>query len=926
MTNYKNMLLSGSLNSKVGRRLTLTFLVAAIGPLMIFALLSYKSINEMSVERSEEHLHMEAKFFGLILYERIQTANKFLVSISGTDVTQDSSNPQVFKNIQRMGPQASRRLIMQLPRDGRHAMGRVGNTSLLTGQYSGQSGVHLAYQSDQGLVLGTFNESYLWGGKANWPRGTTQISSEGLALFNGSSLEPDGEIDAEPAIADNPNATWYLFLGGYSHPGWEVNVQSHSTMHHRELADLAKQIAPILMLTLMLVVVVSLTQIRRILEPLSILKSNMLSLGSKGFNQVTKIVSGDEFEEVSDTLVSMAQELDQNVYIQAKLSELDRLILTGAGLTKILESAAQCAELVVNHKEIGISLLINPAYAYIHSPQSSLKRTKVSLEGTAEQRYTFLAKATSKQLKWNENPELEVHIENSPLEMRCLKGIFYSPIQVENELEGFILTSGKNGTPTTKAQQDRLSYLAGRLAVAASAIADQEKLRRKANYDALTGLPNRHALMSQLDKRFNNDKKTNDRFGLLFFDLNKFKDVNDSLGHSVGDRLLIDITKRLQLIAPKKSVVARLGGDEFVMLVDGNDDPSAIREVANSALEHIDRPFQIEHNKIQIGVSIGVALHPEHGTTPSALLKSADFAMYEAKRAGENQILEYNSTMSEKESARLEATNTLNHALESKQLQWHLQPKVCTRTGQIIGAEALVRWQKPDGSFIFPDEFIHLAEQTGLIEELGIQALRSACEQTAAIEAAGYEPIPIAVNVSLLEFSSEDFVQRVTNTILETGTDPSLIELEITESVAAKSLHEANVKLQQLSDFGIQIALDDFGTGFSSLSYLQQLTCDVVKIDRSFIRNLDTCDKDYSIVRAIIQLAHTLDKKVVAEGVENTQQETLLRELECQWAQGFKYSKAIPVDKFILLLDQWETLNPISSRKRVQGENILPVH
>lgn len=920
------MFLSGSLNSKVGRRLTITFLLASIIPLLIFAAFSYKSSNETNTQVSEDYLRLEAKFYALLVFERIQTANRIFDSISENGTTEDLSNPKVFRNIQRMGSQASRRFMSQLSHDERHVLTKLGKTALLTGQYFGQSGVHLVYQTDEGIVLGTFRDLYLWGEPENRPNGITRVSSEGTSLFTASSYDEGTQARIEPS--DNLSADWRLFLGNYGHPRWEFSVESLTPMSHAGAADLVKQIMPILLLTLLCVVLVSLTQIRRILEPLAILKSNILSFGSKGFDQVTKVVSGDEFEEVSDTLVSMAQALDQDIVIQSKLSELDKLILTGAGFAQILESAASCAELIVNHKNVSVSVLTNHSYAYIQTRLPSVKRTKLSLDDISGKRHQHLVRATAKQLKLANSPAgLEAHVESAPLQKECVEGIYYAPIQVEDELEGFVLACGGKISPITQIQQDRLSYLTGRLAVAISSIADQEKLRRKANYDALTGLPNRHALMSQLDRRFSSDKKANDSFALLFFDLNKFKDVNDGLGHSVGDKLLREVTKRLQFIAPNDSIVARFGGDEFVMLIDCNEDPSKAQEVAKSALEHIDSPFQIGHNKIQIGTSIGIARYPEHGRTPTSLLKSADFAMYEAKRAGENKILEYNSSMSAKEEARLEATNTLNNAIENEQLQWHLQPKVCTDTGQIIGAEALVRWQKPDGSFIFPAEFIHLAEQSGLIEEIGIQALRSACEQTAIIEAAGYRSIPIAVNISLLEFSSEEFVERVANTLRMSRTDPSLIEIEVTESVAAKSLHEANTKLQQLSDMGIQIALDDFGTGFSSLSYLQQLTCDTVKIDQSFIRNLDTSDKDYSIVRAIVQLAHTLDKKVIAEGVENTQQENLLRELGCQYAQGFKYSKAVPVDKFISLLGQWDSLNPIPEQERTTEKQIvLPIH
>ena len=227
-----------------------------------------------------------------------------------------------------------------------------------------------------------------------------------------------------------------------------------------------------------------------------------------------------------------------------------------------------------------------------------------------------------------------------------------------------------------------------------------------------------------------------------------------------------------------------------------------------------------------------------------------------------------------------------------------------------------MRWIHPEKGLIPPDTFIPACEASGIIGDLGKIVLTQAAAAQKVWASQGHD-LRVSVNLSPVQFGEETLVDDLLEIMLKTDCSPHCVELEITESVAAKSLHEANAKLQELSDFGVQIALDDFGTGFSSLSYLQQLTCDVVKIDRSFICNLETSDKDYSIVRAIIQLAHTLDKKVVAEGVENIQQESLLRELKCQWAQGFKYSKAIPVDQFILLLDQWEGLNPVPTKENI---------
>jgi len=422
----------------------------------------------------------------------------------------------------------------------------------------------------------------------------------------------------------------------------------------------------------------------------------------------------------------------------------------------------------------------------------------------------------------------------------------------------------------------------------------QARIEQQANYDTLTGLANRSLLQDRLEQALLTATAYKTRVAVAFVDLDRFKYINDSLGHHVGDDLLRVMADRLESCIRDCDTVARLGGDEFVVLITGQTAPDLIRNVVERMLAVVSQPWISEHGEFNVSCSIGVALFPNDGADAQTLLKHADSAMYRAKESGRNNYQFFTRELNALMSERLAMESSLRRALERDQFMLHYQPRIDLRTGRIIGAEALIRWNLPDQGVVAPGKFIPLAEETGLIVPIGKWVLREACAQNKAWQDAGLEPIVVSVNVSARQFRQDNLVRTVAEVLDETGLDPSYLELELTESMV---MHDAAQLVAMLSDIkrlGVQIAVDDFGTGYSSLSYLKRFPVDRLKVDRSFVEHLATDMDDATIVRAIITLGHNLGLKVVAEGVELPEQVNFLRLNFCDEAQGFHYCRPIP--------------------------------
>lgn len=418
----------------------------------------------------------------------------------------------------------------------------------------------------------------------------------------------------------------------------------------------------------------------------------------------------------------------------------------------------------------------------------------------------------------------------------------------------------------------------------------EKNLEYRAFYDTLTDLPNRSYFDEKLEIALAEASKNDDLMAILFLDLDSFKNVNDTLGHRMGDQLLKSFAQRLGSCVRNNDVVSRWGGDEFTLLLPHINSPEDTINLAQRILDDLKQPFEISGHQLYIKTSIGIAIYPQDGEDGETLLKNADAALYRAKERGRNHYRFYRSTMTSKASVLLKLENLLYKALEEESFSLYYQPQLNLTTHKISGMEALLRWYHPELGQISPVRLIPLAEQTDLIIPISIWVLKTACRQNKAWQKQGLSPIPIAVNLSPKQFQQPNLVSIVSQILEETELEPHLLELEITETAIMENIDFSQETLQKLRNLGVQISLDDFGTGYSSLGYLQKFPLTTLKIDQSFIQTLQNNSQNTAIISAIIALGKSFDLRVVAEGVETLQQLEFLQRLNCQEIQGFWFS------------------------------------
>ncbi|MDH4080644.1 MAG: EAL domain-containing protein [Nitrospira sp.] len=452
----------------------------------------------------------------------------------------------------------------------------------------------------------------------------------------------------------------------------------------------------------------------------------------------------------------------------------------------------------------------------------------------------------------------------------------------------------------------------------------EREIHRLAYYDSLTGLPNRVLFKDRVTQALAHARRYHTTLAILFLDLDRFKVINDTLGHNVGDLLLKQVADRLaDSVRHSDSIgrsmeqgetreLARLGGDEFTVLLTSIRQVQDAGTVARRILETLAKSFVIDGHEVSVTVSVGIATFPTDGDTVDQLLKSSDIAMYQAKEQGRNNFQFYSATMNALAAERLDIENELRKALDRHELIVYYQPQVDIRTNQIVGAEALVRWRHPLRGMLMPAVFLPVAVETGMIRKLDEEVLLIACRQNKAWQDAGYAPIRMSVNVSNSFFHGASLAIAVARGLQEAQLDPSYLELELTESITMRHVERSITMLQELRALGVRLSIDDFGTGYSSLSHLQRFPLNMLKIDQSFVRNVTRNEANASITRAIISLAHSMNLSVLAEGVETEEQLELLRQQECDQVQGHLFGRAMPGEEIVELLVR----GPVPPRKR----------
>lgn len=479
------------------------------------------------------------------------------------------------------------------------------------------------------------------------------------------------------------------------------------------------------------------------------------------------------------------------------------------------------------------------------------------------------------------------------------------PMLIHGQTAGVLLFLSAERNTFTPEFVELLQRLAGNVSFALENFdqADEkaraeERIKYLATHDSLTDLPNRAMFNQLLSYSIKTAERFQRRCAVLFIDLDRFKIINDSLGHDAGDILLIEMATRLRSGVRANDVVARLGGDEFMVLLNEVSENNDVREVANHLLLMLGKPMELCGQDCRVTASIGIASFPDDGMDEQTLMKNADLAMYLAKAEGKNDIRFFSTEIKSQSIDRLSMESSLRRAVERDEFCLYYQPKLDVATGKIAGVEALLRWNHPELGFLPPVRFIPLAEETGLIVPIGRWVLKTACEQNMAWQRGGFPPVSMAVNVSPRQFSDENLLRDIDAALATSGMDPKLLQIEITESMVMLNVEQAIKVLDAIQSRGVRLAIDDFGTGYSSMSTLKRFPIDTIKIDRSFVRDLPQNSEDKAIAQAIISMGKALGLTIVAEGVETIEQDEFLRKHACDEIQGFLFSKPVSADKF----------------------------
>jgi len=498
----------------------------------------------------------------------------------------------------------------------------------------------------------------------------------------------------------------------------------------------------------------------------------------------------------------------------------------------------------------------------------------------------------------------------SPKELQMGPHTMWKTISSEGKWRGEVSNTRKSGEPyqewltltMVRNPDGRPVNYVGVFADITEIKHSQERLNQLVNHDPLTGLPNRRLLNELLEHAIKQAEREQRQLGLLFIDLDRFKAINDTLGHDIGDKLLHEASQRIRNAMRESDVVSRLGGDEFVVVMDHLDNAEDAATVAQKIIHSLQIEFMIDAREIFIGASVGISMYPKDGTDVDGLIKAADMAMYQVKNGGKNNHAFYSADLSKDAVERFTMETQLRRALERGQFEIYYQPQVSLITGQIIAAEALIRWNHPELGLVSPAKFIPLAEETGLIVQIGEWVLRQAAKQAMQWAADGHPLQWISVNVSGVQILRSNFADTVFGILIETECTPSLLELEITESTVMHNTDYVTNIFYRIKQLGVRLAIDDFGTGYSSLSHLKRLPLDKIKIDQSFVRELPNNVDDAAITNAIYAMARSLGFEVIAEGVETTEQAEFLRNMGCEQAQGYLYSRPVNAETFTKLL------------------------
>jgi len=903
--------------TRVARRVFAMFVLAALIPVAATALLTLSHIDRALTDAARQQLNDATRSYGQLIYRRLTLAEGVLTRLP--------RNPDLFASLQNHPPEFE---TVSLIADGKttHLYGelRVGDldtlnspetnrSSLLVRNVSNDIELIMAQPRDsEGLLVGKVSPVYLWDSNTI-PYGIdicVLSSAVTQPLFCTSPL-PEAQIQTVlgEESSTNENLLWENNGERYLSAYWELFTQSGfdgrplrivasqpESMALASLISFNQIFPPVLALSLITVILLSIWQIRRSMVPLDELVRGTKNIADRDFSSRLTLDGEDEFSDLAEAMNTMADRLGRQFGALKTLSQIDRLILSSEGLEQVIETVLDQARAILPCDGAGMILLDQETpelgHVYMVNYDDKHKEASLSRIPASEKEREWLQDYPKGQLLASHRAKIL-----SPFREEGLEQTLVFPILKGEALTGALVFGFHHEAEVAEENRQAARDLADRLAVALSASEREAVLFDQAHFDMLTGLPNRQLCHDRLRQALAQARRDEHQLAVLFLDLDGFKSINDSMGHSCGDRLLREAATRLTACLSDSDTVARLGGDEFVVILPRVIGATEIEAVANSIMTAMERPFQVTGKEVFVGVSIGVTMYPEDGNTVEELLRKADAAMYNAKDAGRARYVFFTNEIDERATERMSLETDLRYALDRQELVLRYQPLLDLAADEVVSAEALMRWIHPKRGRVSPELFVPILEEMGLIDNVGIWVLQTATNQLRLWQSEGLPIGRVAVNVSARQFRRPEFVKQVDDVLRASAIPANFLELELTESAIVEDMAESNQSLGMLRELGVKVSIDDFGTGYSSFSYLNNLQFDAVKIDRAFVRDLPD-PRAIAIAKAIIAVGHTLEKTVIAEGVENEIQLAHLKDLGCDVAQGFLISRPLDTDDF----------------------------
>lgn len=931
------MLISGTfLKSKIAQRIALILFLAAFVPTALITYLTHHAIENLTSKNSHEKLVVNSKNYGLSAFSNlIYARNRLSVISEMMDSSEITLTPQLKElnkttfnsmhtlsidgNILDHAPEQRHNYIKHKASIS-HALKEVSvnKTKLLvlpanTSMQAPNIMLLLPRTGKTGntVLAAEINPSFLWGNIEDYP---SDISVCVYRIAENAQTRLFCSTEENPTfkghqLPENIGQYELYLRGEFNDNAWKIVTKRVFPITLSPIDGFLINYGFIgaAVFSLLMVALLSLVQIRRTMVPLEQLIEGTRKISQGEFAQV-EVEGSSEFAQLATSFNQMSTNIKHQLETLQSLSAIDKQMAVNLDVDLIIKEVIARTQSLIPSANVYVtrideftdqkaqcSISTSDKVSLV-SPRIGIPNEELSLIRTYVSGHFGQCKKNNPFIYTNFLAELGAN------------HYWILPIFWQGEMSAFFCVADEIELPQNSHCWDEITDLAGRIGVAISAQEREDKLLIQAQYDTLTGLPNRILLQDRLRKAIEHSDRSGEPFWLVFVDLDRFKFINDTLGHNAGDQLLIEIAKRMEWSIRDTDTVARFGGDEFVVILQGNMEDSLRMGILNRLVKSLEVPFSIDGTEVGTSCSAGVAVYPTDAKNANALLSNADIAMYRAKELGKNNYQFFTQTMNDKVANRLHMETHLRKAIQLDELEVYYQPKVSLKTKKIVGMEALVRWNSQALGFVSPANFVPLAEETGMIVQIGQWVLKTACAQAVAWQKAGYGDLLMAVNLSARQFGQKELLKTISETLKKTGLKASLLELELTESMLMSDAQEVQKTLKKIKSLGVHLSIDDFGTGYSSLAYLKNLPVNTLKIDKTFTDEITSYQEKAPIVDSIIALAKNLNLNVVAEGVETYEQIRHLAAQGCDEIQGYYFSKPASAEIIEGLLNTETTL------------------